>query len=43
MLADESLQETNTALASSLCLALLVLACQLHTSVGSRVEPAYDN
>ena len=43
MLADESFQEANTALAPSLCLARLVLARQLHTSVGGRVEPAYDD
>ena len=43
MLADESFQETNTALSPSLCLALLVLARQLHASVGGRVESAYDD
>jgi len=43
MLADESLQEANTARAPSLSLALLVLACQLHASMGGGIDSAYDD
>lgn len=43
MLANKPFKEASTTLSLGLSFALLVLACQLHASMGGWVESAYYN